>query len=199
MNDDRDLLETLRRELDIQPSVGFEAGVCEQVRLAPVGATDDWRPRLLIMVAVTAATVAMMLAVKAHRLQSPSESHVTMVDSVVQSHVSDGADVLREVPRSAVPPQAIEAKSRTPARRAAVDLEPNALDAVQVVVAPDQAAGVARLLELVRARRLVVPKTPGGFDPETGAILPPAAIEVAPVVISTLVESDRQHNGEMNQ
>jgi hypothetical protein len=178
-----ELLRDLAREIDVDPSPVFAAGVRARIAEAPA------RRPMWIWSSVALAAASVVLAVVIGRPDSPGSEErrdaVAEQPGVVVAERSVNTADAPSHPGTPAPPHpgtVAPSHLRTHPRT----LAPTHPRTFEVLVPPDQRILLERLMTALREGRINV--EPGGpaIDEDTGELLEPPAIEIPPIVVRAL-------------
>lgn len=187
-----DLLQDLTRALDVDPPPEFAARVRARLDETPARWASAWLPAVAVAaVAILAVSAAWWgrergaaPASDVAPVQSPPVEVIAQAGETTSaaSGVADAAGPRRNV---AVGPGRVVTVGPRPG--GAAGLQPRGREPVfEVLVPPDQRRLLERLLADLHEGRVAI--EPGGpaIDEATGALVPPPAIEIPPIVVSAL-------------
>jgi hypothetical protein len=177
------LMDEVRAALDVTPSSSFEVRVRQRTageRIDRIG----WRWAGAALIAGAAAAVALAAVAARPDVAVPPASTAGARTAAANAPLAASVN-------APVPTRAAAAAETTPAGTSRLTPKvpaprPVRADEPVVLISPDQAVAVEQLLASVWARRTVYPADRQRFDPESGDLLPPESIEVAPIAMAAL-------------
>lgn len=189
MSDERgELLREIGAALTIEPSSSFAAGVRDRVAAesSPWGRRGLWWG--VVGAAACAATIVAVIVANRSPVVpiavAPDAASVAIAAArpspVVEPRSAPVAPVVSKTPRrGAAPTQATRVATAGGSR-------------LQVLVSPDEANALRRLLLAARSGRAQAAPGPVTIDPETGELLPIEAIVIPPIEPATQGGRDRE-------